>query len=328
MRFSLVLIGILLHSSVYCEWSYHGDTGPNNWSSLYPECSKAKQSPVEIFHEKAEPDDSLNSFHFEGYENTDSLENFTVWNDGYTVTVRVHGDLQISGGGLEGMYALQHFHFHWGHSDRVGSEHVLDGESYPLEMHLVHKTTRHKKIASALSDPKGLAVLGVFAKIGKPHPFFQAIIDNLRLLDIGDYANVRPFPLKKLLPADHETYYRYNGSLTTPPCSQSVVWTVFREPIEISEFQIQQVRALSVISNITDNYRPVQQLNGRKIHVRKKPTASAAFATGSKIDLLDTGYNSDKSADTSTPRAAGNVIVTSLLSVMCFTIVSTLVSLL
>ena len=52
-------------------------------------------------------------------------------------------------------------------------------------MHLVHKNVRHKRISSALSDPSGLAVLAVFAKIGKPHPFFQAIIDNLRLLDIG-----------------------------------------------------------------------------------------------------------------------------------------------
>jgi hypothetical protein len=52
-------------------------------------------------------------------------------------------------------------------------------------MHLVHKTVRHEKIANALSDPKGLAVLGVFAQVGKPHPYFQAIIDNLRLLDIG-----------------------------------------------------------------------------------------------------------------------------------------------
>jgi len=51
-----------------------------------------------------------------------------------TVTVRVHGDLQIDGGGLSGKYALQHFHFHWGSSDRVGSEHWLDGAIYPLEV--------------------------------------------------------------------------------------------------------------------------------------------------------------------------------------------------
>lgn len=54
-------------------------------------------------------------------------------------------------------------------------------------MHLVHKTTRHKKISNALKDPTGLAVLGIFAKIGKPHPYFQAIIDNIRLLDIGKH---------------------------------------------------------------------------------------------------------------------------------------------
>ena len=54
-------------------------------------------------------------------------------------------------------------------------------------MHLVHKTIRHKDVAKALGDPSGLAVLGIFAKIGKPHPYFQAIIDNLRLLDIGRF---------------------------------------------------------------------------------------------------------------------------------------------
>lgn len=52
----------------------------------------------------------------------------------FSVTVRVHGDLKIEGGGLEGKYALQHFHFHWGATDRAGSEHWLDGVVYPLEV--------------------------------------------------------------------------------------------------------------------------------------------------------------------------------------------------
>ncbi|WAR03856.1 CAH2-like protein [Mya arenaria] len=270
----LVILLVSLAVVARAEWSYSGASGPDFWALEYPACSKARQSPVQIMHEEAIADDDLNSFRFHGYDDIQTLDNLTVWNDGYTVTVRVHGDLAIEGGGLEGMYALQHFHFHWGSTDRFGSEHFLDGEAYPLEMHLVHKTVRHRKIAAALEDPKGLAVLGVFAKIGRPHPYFQAIIDNLRLLDIGDYANVRPFPMSELLPGNRETYYRYNGSLTTPPCSESVVWTVFREPIEISEEQIEQVRMLSKISNVTDNYRPIQSLNGRRIFVRNQPATS------------------------------------------------------
>ncbi|XP_060568465.1 carbonic anhydrase 7-like [Ruditapes philippinarum] len=319
MKLLILILAVYQHSTVYCKsWSYLGETGPDNWSSLYPECSKTKQSPVDIFHEEAQPDEELSDFEFYGYDNTNNMENLTVWNDGYTVTVRVHGDLKISGGGLEGLYELAQFHFHWGHSDRVGSEHFLDGKSYPLEMHLVHKTVRHEKIANALSDPKGLAVLGVFAQVGKPHPYFQAIIDNLRLLDIGDYANVRPFPLMKLLPDDYETYYRYNGSLTTPPCSESVVWTVFREPIEISEFQLQQLRALSSISNITDNFRPVQRLNGRRVHVRKKPVASVSADTS--VNAQDS--NTDKNTADWDPTGTSSVNMASA----CFVIVLSAVS--
>lgn len=313
MKQIFLLSVIFLYNFVDCEWSYSGETGPNFWSLLYPECSKAKQSPVDIYHNKAEPNTALQGFRFHGYDDTSTLHNLTVWNDGYTVTVRVHGDLKISDGGLGDVYSLQHFHFHWGNSDRVGSEHFLDGVSYPLEMHLVHKANRHKKISAALSDPTGLAVLGVFAKIGKPHPFFQAIIDNLRLLDIGDYANVRPFPLKKLLPDDYETYYRYNGSLTTPPCSESVVWTVFREAIEISESQMNQLRALSSVSNITDNFRPIQGLNDRRIFVRKKP-ATSVVEDKFKVEQAPTknvqDFNNDKNVqNTNTtwdPTGSGN----------------------
>lgn len=318
MKTNFVLFSIFLHHAVYCEWSYYGDTGPDRWSSLYPECSKTKQSPIEIDNGAAVPVDTIPSFRFHGYENTDTMENLTVWNDGYTVTVRVHGDLKVSGGGLEGIYALKHFHFHWGHSNRVGSEHFLDGESYPLEMHFVHMTTRHKKIESALQDPKGLAVLGVFAKIGKPHPYFQAIIDNLRLLDIGDYANVRPFPLVNLMPDDTETFYRYNGSLTTPPCSESVVWTVFRQPIEISEFQIQQVRALSAISNITDNFRPLQEVNGRRVFIRRLPET-----VGGSLSSAGTGYSNDK-ADIWDPRGTASTNIPAVLTVLVLTHVSSL----
>ncbi|KAL4224200.1 Eukaryotic-type carbonic anhydrase [Mactra antiquata] len=325
MKHIILLSIILLYNFVDCEWSYSGDSGPNFWSLLYPECSKAQQSPVEINHEEAEPNHDLSGFRFHGYDDVSNLHNLTVWNDGYTVTVRVHGDLKISNGGLDGLYALQHFHFHWGNTDRVGSEHFLDGVSYPLEMHLVHKTVRHAKISAALTDPTGLAVLGVFAKIGKPHPFFQAIIDNLRLLDIGDYANVRPFPLKKLLPSDYETYYRYNGSLTTPPCSESVVWTVFREPIEISEYQMNQLRSLSSISNITDNYRPIQGLNGRRIYVRKKPesTGSDKTFTNDEQSKNIPGYNNNLNNMNSTwnPTGSGNTNIASTVTVF-FTVVA------
>lgn len=299
-RLGIILISMLQQLLVDAEWSYSGQTGPKYWYKLYPACAEARQSPIEIHHDVAETDDTLTSFHFEGYDHTRNHENFTVWNDGYTVTVRIHGDVKIRGGGLEGRYSLKHFHFHWGSQDDEGSEHMVDGKAYPLEMHLVHQTQKYHAITDALEDPTGLAVLGIFATVGKFHPYFQEIIENLRDLDVGDWASVQPFPINRLLPNDTETFYRYQGSLTTPPCSESVVWTVFRQPIEISEDQLEQIRLISAMSNVTSNYRPVQRLNGRRLYVRKKSDDSKGRHAIHTVDVEDNffpdGWNPDSGA--------------------------------
>ena len=91
-----ILSMIILFSGA--EWSYSGGNGPDFWGLRYPACAKAKQSPISIRHETANPDDTLTSFKFFGYDNTQKLHNLTVWNDGYTgiITLKFQGSVSIN----------------------------------------------------------------------------------------------------------------------------------------------------------------------------------------------------------------------------------------
>ncbi|VDN15277.1 unnamed protein product [Dibothriocephalus latus] len=146
----------------------------------------------------------------------------------------------IEGGPLRERYILQQFHFHWGHESKWGSEHHVDGFSYSGEMHLVFLAERYSAQNDALEDPEGLCVLAVFL-----HPSKYGA-NTL----ICHHNEVIFFFLKDL-----SRYYTYEGSLTTPPCSECVRWIVCADPVEISDSQVHlqlcsctfQIRTASVI---------------------------------------------------------------------------------
>ncbi|CAH1800456.1 unnamed protein product, partial [Owenia fusiformis] len=166
--------------------------------------------------------------------------------------------------GLLGAYSVLQAHFHWGEDSTRGSEHTIDGQRYPMEMHIVAK----KKFGT--STCAEIAVLGFFFEIsGTDNAAWNDIITGLSLIKMPDEkTTINNFNLQDLLPSHKSEFYRYFGSLTTPPYTQFVKWTVFKETIKISESQIAQFRTLLSEhgDNIVDNFREVQPLNGRTVN--------------------------------------------------------------
>ncbi|XP_066907187.1 carbonic anhydrase 1 [Halyomorpha halys] len=159
--------------------------------------------------------------------------------------------IAISGGGLRGTYVLQQAHFHF------GSEHLIDSQRYALEAHLVHfREIYGNRSEPALNDPEGIAVLGSLFCLSKKNSNLQKVIEGANGQDIK--LNFRDF-----LPDDLD-FYRYYGSLTTPPCSESVVWTLFKNRASISKLQLDNIKSMFP-EKVHSTYRNVQGLNGRDV---------------------------------------------------------------
>ncbi len=218
------------------HWSYEGEHGPEHWGGMskeYEKCSKGmRQSPIDITGGAPE---KLPAIDF-AYKPT----KLKPLNNGHTVQVNYEKGSFITVGGAK--YQLAQFHFH------NPSEHTLAGRAFANELHLVHKSAKG-----------GLAVVGVLLEEGAENAAFKNVFANLpknadETIDTPDSINA-----ETLLPADR-TYYRYDGSLTTPPCSEGVNWFVLKTPVQLSK---EQLAAYDGIFKKTN--RPVQARKGRKI---------------------------------------------------------------
>jgi carbonic anhydrase len=167
---------------------------------------------------------------------------FSLVNNGHTV--QANASTPANSIVVEGKeYKLAQFHFH------TPSEHQFNGEHYDMELHLVHQDANGK-----------LAVLGVMIQEGKQNEKLASVWEALPQEETENDVSVdEPVDLQALLPAD-QTSFHYNGSLTTPPCSEGVKWIVFEQPMEMSKEQIQAFQQI-----FPDNHRPVQPLNEREI---------------------------------------------------------------
>ncbi|XP_060074603.1 carbonic anhydrase 2-like [Ylistrum balloti] len=270
------------------EWDYEGDIGPEHWHKNYPKCGGRSQSPVSIETTLVVYDEALKGMQLDGY-NSVSEVNMSLTNNGHTVRVDLTGQsLTVKGGALPGVYKAGQFHFHWGAEDKRGSEHNLDHKNFPMEMHIVHYHDKYNSIKDAMDKDNGLMVLGFFFKVGRHNRHFDDILGHFdEITHKDDHVNIPTIPLRQLMANNLDLYYRYRGSLTTPPCYETVIWTVFREPIEIAEHQLQQFRH-KVKKNypdepdldLTDDFRPVQDLNHRIIYGSHTDTLQAYQSQG------------------------------------------------
>uniref|UniRef100_A0A914WFY8 Carbonic anhydrase n=1 Tax=Plectus sambesii TaxID=2011161 RepID=A0A914WFY8_9BILA len=189
-------------------------------------------------------------------------------NNGHSVQVNIPNyseDPEIFGGELDQVYRLIQYHFHWGQQDHEGSEHTLAGLRYPAELHLVHQ---------GVDDPSKLAVLGVFLKLAPDGEALESEAQHLdEIVEPNSATTIAHIILKKKLPKNTKSFWRYHGSLTTPPCSECVTWTIFTEPVNITKEQLAKLRQIKDVEcePLRKNYRPVQPLNKRQVrHVLAK----------------------------------------------------------
>lgn len=220
------------------HWSYSGADGPDHWGDLSPDFATCKtgqqQSPLNIVD--AQPAE-LAPIHFD-YQ----LSPLKILNNGHTIQVLYASGSSISVNGIA--FPLVQFHFHH------PSETEINGQKYDMELHLVH-----------LDSASGrAAVVAILIKSGNPNPLMGQLWDYIpnELGKLGEHKKM-VFNAADFLPGDRN-YYAFDGSLTTPPCSESVKWYVLKNPIEASPAQIARFARL-----YPDDARPVQPQNGRQI---------------------------------------------------------------
>ncbi|KAM8967337.1 carbonic anhydrase 2-like [Pelodytes ibericus] len=251
-------------------WGYGPDNGPDTWQNSFPLALGEQQSPVEIKIGDAKYDPTLKPLSISYDPSTAKV----ILNNGHSFNVEFDDSTDASvvrGGPVEGTYRLKQFHIHWGSCDGHGSEHVVDGVEYDAELHLVHWNTKYSSFGEAVQHCDGLAVVGVFLRVGDARPGLQKVIDALQLIPTkGKRASFTDFDPSGLLPKSLD-FWTYQGSLTTPPLLQCVTWIVLKEPVTVSCDQISKIRGLFCNDEdddpcpMVDNYRPPQPLKGRNI---------------------------------------------------------------
>ena len=241
-------------TKVGTHWGYESDDGPARWGSMNPDwktCSEGKaQSPIDLavpkeivlpeFFFRFPSDTEVEVLNQEGV--IDALDN------GHTIQVNAQTGEYMR---VEGKtYWMLQFHFH------SPSEHTVDGRHYPMEVHFVH-----------MARDGALAVVGVFAEVGAENLGFAPIWPQLMKGPGMRSVVTVPAEFTQLAFLGEATgAYHYEGSLTTPPCTEGVHWFIRRTPTQFSAEQIAVFTAM-----YDHNNRPVQPLNERVVHLDPKP---------------------------------------------------------
>ncbi|KAK7919672.1 hypothetical protein WMY93_010956 [Mugilogobius chulae] len=260
----LPLCWVVSASTSAAEWCYSGcDHTPSHWADIQGAfCGGIRQSPVDIVTSEVKTDALLGNFTFMNFTSREVFDN--IVNTGETEKVNLKTDtVEFYGGGLNGTYSVLQFHFHWGDTEHhPGSEHLMNGKRFDMEMHVV-SVKKGYTTEQAVTDKEGIAVLGFFIEVvEQPKKLFSTkkklnhFTNNVSLTDaisindlIGD--------------VDLTKFYRYKGSLTTPMCNEAVLWTVFEEPIQVNAELLQLFPTKTGVTNV---YRPSQGLKGRQVY--------------------------------------------------------------
>ncbi|KAM5125966.1 carbonic anhydrase 9-like, partial [Mantella aurantiaca] len=228
------LVGFLREAGSRGHWSYKDIS---EWEAEFPACGGAEQSPINVKTEETKYEPNLKPITVSGYDVSPG-ESLTLSNNGHTVVLKLPDSLEIISG-LSDTYRAAQLHFHWGSASSPGSEHSVNGQKFPGEVHVVHYSSSYEDLDDAVSQPGGLAVLAVFIQEGPEENYnYQHLLSQLKnVKEAGQSTEIPGFDIRGLLPQRLDKYYRYNGSLTTPPCYQSVNWTIFNQTVLLSPSQ-------------------------------------------------------------------------------------------
>jgi len=324
------------------DWGYTGANSPSTWAEKFPQfCAGTFQSPVELscqnaVHNYKKPLDFSPAYtsdqhvHLAGeISNTGKSIKFVPNDDvnGFKVTGEVIGDQ---------VYQVLQLHFHWGSTSLQGSEHTINGQSFPLELHVVHINTKYlNRTEEALKASDGLLVLGFlfyipssdsYSRNFKPLKVFDEAITDIVGHSSGDgdglfggitaaaaAASEKKDQFKVKVPikvnlgqflsaVNKKNFYQYQGSLTTPGCNEVVTWIVFDKAIAAGDHQIASFRRLKATDGrpLVDNFRPPQPLNGRKVYHHLATAADAAKA-------VEMAAKAGKAASAKKAESAGKV---------------------
>jgi len=223
------------HEKEGVHWTYTGEAGPAQWGALSPDftaCTAGqRQSPIDIVNPLEASLDPVD-VHYGGATTT-------VVNNGHAIQLSVEPGNWLEAGGKRADLAQIHLH--------SPSEHRINGEQFPLEAHFVHTGEAGK-----------LTVVSVLYRTGEPSALLAGIESSLA----GGAKEATPFTMKlsEFGPGPQSAYFRYEGSLTTPPCTEGVAWYVSQDTKSASADQI-----AAVIRRTGENARPVQPLHGRQV---------------------------------------------------------------
>lgn len=246
MRFNLFITTLLTAclmplTALAAPWGYSGESGPAQWGEIskeYATCqTRINQSPIDIQTAKTRklglP--SLNMQYVDGPTRFQSI-NHTLQ---ATMSSYTSNSIEVDGK----IYYLKQLDFH------APSEHTFNGKTYPLELQLVHKN-QHGDVT----------IVAVMFDVGEPNQAIQNLWESFPTMEDNSMPIFSPVDINQLLP-DDKTYWRYSGSLTTPPCTEGVSWTVLKTPVALSAEQLDKFHYIVGPAN----NRPPQPVNERKI---------------------------------------------------------------
>lgn len=281
-------------------------------------CHKGeKQSPIDIVSREARYQE-FRPFTVSGHDKLSIRRGtLTAQNKGDTLklyTASKSSQAVLGGGPLTVDYEFVEMHFHWGDAVKdMGSEHSIDGQKYPLELHMVHRNVHDETVSEALEHENGLTVLGFKFQYVKESEVASRGMDTLAkiaenfLVDSGSEFSKRDIEkefkdkeddvnLINFLPVLMDEYFHYKGSLTTGGCEEAVNWVVFKNPLAIKKKHLKAFQSLKNKEGvkIANNFRPTQPMNTRPIYYHGiQLVKSKAVARGS------VGFRSSKLSRTS-----------------------------
>uniref|UniRef100_A0A671T0X7 protein-tyrosine-phosphatase n=1 Tax=Sinocyclocheilus anshuiensis TaxID=1608454 RepID=A0A671T0X7_9TELE len=199
-------------------------------------------------------------------------------NTGKTVAILLKDDYFVRGAGLPGRFKAEKVEFHWGQNNGSdGSEHSINGRRFPVEMQIfMYNSDDFDSLNTAIRERRVIAAMAVFFQVGmKDNPAVDPIIHGLRgVVHHEKETFLEPFVIRDLLPSSIGSYYRYIGSLTTPPCSKVVEWIIFSRPVFLSYKQLEafysiftteQQDHVKSVEYLRNNFRPLQSLDNREV---------------------------------------------------------------